>query len=234
MHEITVLVADDEPLLRQAYTLILNADPEFRVVGEACDGREAVKKYDELRPDVVIMDLRMPRLSGVEATAEIMGSSPQARILVVTSMTTEEYLAPALANGASGYLTKDTDGDRLKQALRDVAAGTVALGPVVAEKLVRLVVQNRAAESALAEHETSAPASRPAAAPLAEPLTPREQSVLDLLAEGLTNQEMSERLFLSDSTVKANLARVMHKLGASNRVQALVLAVRQGLVTIGE
>ncbi|MDO5633579.1 MAG: response regulator transcription factor [Micrococcus sp.] len=235
MDPITVLVVDDEPLLAQAYEMILGSDPGITVVGAARDGMEGVEAYQRLRPDVVIMDLRMPVLDGVQATRQIIEFDPQARILVATSMSTEEYLTPALAAGASGYLAKDTDGQRLQRAVHDVAAGTVALGPSVARDLVKLAVQHAEAESSMhpsGSSRTPRSDDRANDQPLRDPLTPREQSVLDLLAEGLTNQEMAQRLFLSDSTVKSNLARVMHKLGANNRVQALLLGVRHGLVEL--
>lgn len=223
MDAITVLIVEDEPLLTQAYTMILEADSGIRVVGTASDGAAGVAEHERLRPDVVLMDLRMPVLNGAEATGRIMREHPEAKVLVVTSMTTEDYLSPALANGAAGYLTKDTDAEGLVRAVRAVEAGTMVLGPSIAREVVDLLLRSGVAP------RTDAPASP---RDLPEALTPREQDVLELLAEGLTNQEMAARLYVSDSTVKSNLARVMHKLGANNRVQALVLGVRAGLVSI--
>jgi len=232
MDAITVLIVEDEPLLTQAYSMILTADPYITVVGTASDGAAGVAEHARLRPDVVLMDLRMPVMDGVEATRRIIREDPDAKVLVVTSMTTEDYLSPALVNGAAGYLTKDTDAEGLIRAIRDVAAGATALSPTIAREVVQLLTRREAQVTCEAGAASVVP-RRPAPA-LREPLTARERDVLELLAEGLTNQEMAGRLCISDSTVKSNLARAMQKLGAANRVQALVLGVQAGLVSIPE
>lgn len=222
MGALCVLVVDDEELLRQAYSLILESDPGLRVVATAPDGAAAVREYERVRPDVVVMDLRMPHMDGVEATRQIACIDPDARVLVVTSMTTQEALLAALGAGASGYVAKDTDSRRLIHAVHDVAAGNVSLGTSLARQLLSRV------SSAPEPSEDR----QPAASATDDGLTQREDEVLRLLCEGLTNREIGQRMFVSESTVKASVARVMAKLGTTNRVRTLLVAAQHGYVTV--
>lgn len=222
MGALSVLVVDDEELLRQAYSLILESDPGLRVVATAPDGAAAVREYERVRPDVVVMDLRMPHMDGVEATRQIACVDPDARVLVVTSMTTQEALLAALGAGASGYVAKDTDSRRLIHAVHDVAAGNVSLGTSLARQLLSRV------SSAPEPSEDR----QPAASATDDGLTQREDEVLRLLCEGLTNREIGQRMFVSESTVKASVARVMAKLGTTNRVRTLLVAAQHGYVTV--
>ncbi|MDO5634587.1 MAG: response regulator transcription factor [Micrococcus sp.] len=222
MESVSVMVVDDEELLRQAFTLILQNDPGLRVVASAADGACAVAEYERTRPDVVVMDLRMPQMDGIEATQRIISIDPDARILVVTSMTTQDALLAALNAGASGYVAKDIDGRRLIHAVRDVAAGNVSLGTTLARRLL-----SRATSSP----DPSLPPRSDASA-RDDGLTQREDEVLQLLCQGLSNREIGEKLFLSESTVKASAARVMAKLGTTNRVQTLLVAAQRGYVSL--
>lgn len=222
MGALSVLVVDDEELLRQAYSLILESDPGLRVVATAPDGAAAVREYERVRPDVVVMDLRMPHMDGVEATRQIACVDPDARVLVVTSMTTQEALLAALGAGASGYVAKDTDSRRLIHAVHDVAAGNVSLGTSLARQLLSRV------SSAPEPSEDR----QPAASATDDGLTQREDEVLRLLGEGLTNREIGQRMLVSESTVKASVARVMAKLGTTNRVRTLLVAAQRGYVTV--
>lgn len=222
MGALSVLVVDDEELLRQAYSLILESDPGLRVVATVPDGAAAVREYERVRPDVVVMDLRMPHMDGVEATRQIACVDPDARVLVVTSMTTQEALLAALGAGASGYVAKDTDSRRLIHAVHDVAAGNVSLGTSLARQLLSRV------SSAPEPSEDR----QPAASATDDGLTQREDEVLRLLCEGLTNREIGQRMFVSESTVKASVARVMAKLGTTNRVRTLLVAAQHGYVTV--
>lgn len=222
MGALSVLVVDDEELLRQAYSLILESDPGLRVVATVPDGAAAVREYERVRPDVVVMDLRMPHMDGVEATRQIACVDPDARVLVVTSMTTQEAFLAALGAGASGYVAKDTDSRRLIHAVHDVAAGNVSLGTSLARQLLSRV------SSAPEPSEDR----QPAASATDDGLTQREDEVLRLLCEGLTNREIGQRMFVSESTVKASVARVMAKLGTTNRVRTLLVAAQHGYVTV--
>ncbi|MEE1621655.1 response regulator [Zafaria sp. Z1313] len=229
MGELGILIVDDEPLQRQALSMIVGGSPGFRVVGEAADGRAAVEGYLDHGPDVVLMDLMMPRMNGVEASQRLMRLDPRARIVVMTSLASEQFLVPALAAGACGYLTKDVGAEEILDALRGAAAGDLRLSATVTRNLVQLAVRNFSAETTADPRAAAPDGGDPAVR-----VTAREQSVLDLLARGLSNAEIGQELYLSEATVKANLARVMMKLGAQNRVQTLIKAVRLGLVDLAE
>lgn len=226
MDEITLLVVDDEPLLVQALCIIVGQSPDFRVIGTASNGQDAVNVYFDLLPDVVLMDLVMPRLTGVEAIARIVEKDPAARILTMTSMSSEDSLIPSLVAGASGYLTKDATAEAILDAVRRVHGGEMALSPEATHHLVHTLVTESA------PHQPSATRHEPPGPPLPISLTPRELTILGELAVGRSNTEIAERLFLSESTVKSNLGRIMVKLGTDNRVQTLVRAVQWGLVEI--
>jgi DNA-binding NarL/FixJ family response regulator len=216
----TVLIVDDQALVRVGLRKIFESEPELTVVGEAGDGDEAVARARELRPDVVLMDIRMPGLDGIEATRRIVATQPAARVLILTTFGLDTYVFDALRAGASGFMLKDAPPEELAAAVRIVASGDALLAPAI----TRAVVEEFA--------------RRPQAAPPAQPpavaeLTPREQEVMSLLVRGLSNPEICERLFISDATAKTHVARILQKLGVRDRVQAVIYAYEAGLVTPG-
>jgi DNA-binding NarL/FixJ family response regulator len=209
-----VLLVDDEELVRTGLRMILDVEPDLTVVGDATDGVEALERLHELAPDVVLMDIRMPRMDGLEATRRIVTKS-DAKVVVLTTFDLDEHVYAALAAGASGFLLKDAPASQLVHAIRVAAAGDALLAPSVTRRLI----------ARFSEDRTSV---RPQ---LPDDLTPRETEVLTLLAEGLSNTEIAERLVVGDATVKTHVARVLAKLGVRDRVQAVVLAYRSGLVS---
>ncbi|MDQ1615130.1 MAG: hypothetical protein QOJ60_1069 [Actinomycetota bacterium] len=212
---IRVLIADDQELVRTGFSLILASEPGITVVGDAPDGRKAVELTRALRPDVVLMDIRMPLLDGVAATAALTADPGcDSRVLVLTTFDDDDYVYAALEAGASGYLLKDAPADQLVSAIRVVAAGESILAPTVTTRLVRQVASGR---------------PDPVAVAAVGRLTPRETEVLSLVADGRSNREIAAGLFLSEATVKTHVARVLTKLGARDRVQAVVTAYRSGL-----
>ncbi|HEX3647693.1 MAG TPA: response regulator transcription factor [Pseudonocardiaceae bacterium] len=208
---ITVLVADDHEVVRTGYAALLDTQPDFTVVGTAGDGVEAVRGCRELSPDVVLMDVRMPRMDGIEATRQLAGGP---RVLILTTFDLDEYVYDALRAGASGFLLKDVTAERLFDAVRVVAAGEALLAPTVTRRLIGEFARQR---------------PTPAPAPLAA-LTPRETQVLRLVAEGLSNPEIATRLVVTEETVKTHVSRVLNKLGLRDRTQAVVTAYESGLV----
>ena len=219
---IRVLVADDQELVRTGFRLILETEDDITVVGQAADGVEAVDLARRHRPDVVLMDVRMPTLDGIEATARLVGpdASPPApvRVLMLTTFDMDDYVYAALRNGASGFLLKDTPPEDLVRAIRVVAAGDALLAPSVTRRLIQDVSRTRA---------------QPVVPPGLATLTDREREVLGLVARGLSNAEIAEALVLGETTVKTHVGRVLMKLGLRDRVQAVVLAYESGLVTPG-
>lgn len=215
---IRVLVADDQDLVRTGLRMILDAQPDIEVVGEAADGRAAVRLALELRPDVCLFDIRMPELDGIEAVRELAGpgvSDPMA-IVVITTFDLDEYVHGALKAGARGFLLKDAGPDLLAQAIRAAASGEALIAPSVTARLLRAF--------------TDASATTAPDAPL-DPLTPREEDVLVTVARGLTNAEIADTLHISLSTVKTHLASLMQKLGARNRVEIAMWAYETGRVS---
>jgi DNA-binding NarL/FixJ family response regulator len=216
---IRVLIADDQALVRTGFRVILDAEPDLQVVGEAADGREAVDLVQQKRPDVVLMDIRMPNLDGIEATRHLTALPRAPRVLMLTTFDLDQYVYEALRAGASGFLLKDAGADELLHGVRVVAAGEALLSPSITRRLI-------------ADYARRPPASEQPAA-LAE-LTPRELEVLRLLARGLSNREIARELVLGEATVKTHVARVFQKLDLHDRAQAVVLAYETGLVIPGD
>jgi DNA-binding NarL/FixJ family response regulator len=212
-----VVLADDQALVRAGFRLLLDTEDGFEVVGEAGDGAEAVRQAHEHRPDVVVMDIRMPGTDGLAATRQVCAELPDVKVLVLTTFNVDEYVFEALRSGASGFLLKDTDPVELLHALRVVAEGEALLAPSVTRKLIEEFA-NRP------EHR------RPDPKALRE-LTAREREVLALVAAGMSNEEIAEHLVISPATSRTHVSRVMTKLGARDRAQLVVLAYESGLVS---
>jgi DNA-binding NarL/FixJ family response regulator len=217
---IRVLLCDDQALVRSGFQMILDAQPDIEVVGEAEDGREAIDLANRVLPDVILMDIRMPNLDGVEATRRLVAQGTEARVLILTTFDLDEYVYDAIRAGASGFLLKDVRPGQLVEAIRVVAAGDALLAPSVTRRLL-----DRFAE-VLPGRDQGPPRE------LAS-LTERELEVLKLVAEGLSNAELAERLFLSETTVKTHVSSVLRKLNLRDRVQAVVLAYEAGLARPG-
>jgi DNA-binding NarL/FixJ family response regulator len=216
-----ILVVDDQDVVRAAFEVLLATQPDFVVVGSACDGEQAVRLCRQLRPDVVLMDVRMPGLDGIAATRRIVsapGTAP--RVLILTTFDLDAHVYDALEAGASGFLLKDATAERLFDAVRVVAAGEALLAPTVTRRLVaefsRLRVRRRERDDTL------------------RALTARETEVLRLIAEGLSNTEIADRLVVGEETVKSHVSRVLTKLGLRDRTQAVVLAYESGLIVPGD
>jgi DNA-binding NarL/FixJ family response regulator len=210
---IRVLVADDQSMVRAGFRMLLGGEEDIDVVAEAQNGLEAVEKAGRFNPTVVLMDIRMPELDGLEATRRILAADPAARVLILTTFDLDEYIYEALSAGASGFVLKDDPPEQLIAAIRTVAAGEALLSPAVTKRVI--------------SQFTRAP--RPAPPPGLDELTERELEVFRLIASGLSNAEIGETLFISDTTVKTHVTRVLQKLGLRDRVQAVVLAHQAGL-----
>ena len=215
---IRVLLADDQALVRAGFRMILKAEPGIEVTGEAGDGAEAVALARELSPDVVLMDVRMPILDGIEATRRIVDGDDAPRVLVLTTFDLDEYVYEALRAGASGFLLKDAPEDQLVAGIRIVAGGGSLFAPAVTRRLIERFAGTRAMELP----------------PELDELTAREREVLRLVARGLSNAEIAATLFVSEHTVKTHVAHVLRKLDLRDRVQAVVLAYETGIVKPGE
>jgi len=217
-----ILIADDQALVRVGLRKILEAEPELTVVAEAADGEDAVGAARRERPDVVLMDIRMPVLDGIEATRRIVGAQPSARVLILTTFGLDAYVYDALRAGASGFMLKDAPPEEIAAAVRIVASGEALLAPAV----TRAVIEE------LARRPAAAPP--PPSPPALDDLTPREREVLELLARGLSNPEICRRLVISEATAKTHVARILQKLGLRDRVQVVIFAYESGLVAAGE
>jgi len=214
-----VLIADDQVLVRVGLRKILEFEPDIEVVGEAGNGEEAVRQAGRLRPDVVLMDIRMPVLDGLEATRRITGAHPECRVLILTTFGLDGYVFEALRAGASGFMLKDAAAEEIAGAVRIVATGDALLAPAV----TRAVIEEFARQ----------PPHRDQPRAVAE-LTPREREVLDLLLQGLSNPEICGRLFISDATAKTHVAHILQKLDVRDRVQAVIYAYEHGVITPGD
>jgi DNA-binding NarL/FixJ family response regulator len=222
----SILLVDDQPMLRMGYRMILEAQPDLTVVGEAGNGHEAIELTSTLEPDVVLMDVRMPGLDGVQATERIIASGSDSRIIILTTFDLDEYAFGALRAGASGFLLKDAPPPDLLSAIRAVATGDAVVAPSVTRRLLSQFA-----------HRLPTPGETPeagephdAADPRIESLTPRERELLVEVARGLSNAEIAERLVLSEATVKTHVGRILGKLGLRDRVQIVVFAYETGLV----
>ncbi|WP_256640691.1 response regulator [Streptomyces murinus] len=217
---IRVLIADDQEMVRQGFTVLLDAQPGIEVVGQAVDGREAITRSAELSPDVVLMDIRMPELGGIQATEHIAVTQPAVKVLVLTTFDLDEYVYDALRAGASGFLLKDASADKLAEAVRVVAGGDALLAPGVTRRLI--------AEFSRLHGGRRSPGHR-----RVRDLTERETEVLALIAQGLSNAEIADRLVVAEQTVKTHVGRILVKLGLRDRTQAAIFAYESGLIRPG-
>ncbi|TFC69747.1 response regulator transcription factor [Cryobacterium sp. TMS1-20-1] len=217
---ISILLVDDQALLRVGFRMVLEAEDDFTVVGEASDGAQAIALAARLNPDVVLMDVRMSGVDGIEATRQIMAAQPETRIIILTTFDLDEYAFGGLRAGASGFLLKNAEPGELIAAIRTVVSGEASVSPRVTRRLLDLF------GTKLPQPETGGASNAMALAAL----TDRETEVFLAIAEGLSNTELAERFFLSESTVKTHVGRILHKLGLRDRVQAVILAYEVGLV----
>jgi DNA-binding NarL/FixJ family response regulator len=216
---IRVMLVDDQAMVRTGFRMILEAEPGITVVGEAVDGREAVEMVERARPDVILMDVRMPNMDGIEACGRICASDTTARVMMLTTFDLDDYVHAALRAGASGFLLKDAPPEQLIGAIRVVAAGDALLAPSVTQTLIDEIARR--------------PVGQPEVFPGIHELTDRESEVIRLMARGLSNGEIASELFLGEATVKTHVGRILSKLGARDRVQAVVAAYESGLVVPG-
>jgi DNA-binding NarL/FixJ family response regulator len=224
---ISVLLADDQPLLRRGFRMILEAEQGLTVAGEAGDGAEAVEIARQVKPDVVLMDIRMPGTDGIEATRRITAAEPGVRVLVLTTFDLDEYAFGALRAGASGFLLKDVRPHELVAAVRTVASGDAVVSPRVTRRLLEEYAQQLPVAG-------GADADQARRYPQLSSLTEREREVLAVVAQGLSNTEIAASLFVSETTVKSHVGRILAKLGLRDRVQIVVLAYESGLVRPGK
>lgn len=213
---IRILIADDHAIVREGLRALIQTEPHLQLVGEASDGVQAVLKARSLKPDVILLDLMMPRQDGIGAITDIKADNPNARILVLTSFAEDDKVFGAIKAGAVGYLLKDSSPDELLRAIHDVHAGESSLHPTIARKLIR---------------ELNRPSALP---PTEEPLTEREVEVLRLVAQGLSNDEIADKLVISERTVRTHVSNILDKLHLANRTQAALYALREGLASLDQ
>ena len=213
--QVRVLIVDDDDLMRAGLRSVLSSDERLRVVGEAGDGRSAVERTLELRPDVVLMDVRMPDLDGIAATRELLGVAPDSRVVILTTFEQDDYIFGALSAGASGFLLKRTRPEELIAAIHTIAAGDSLLSPSVTRTVIDRMARQPTPDTSVAQR--------------LEELTPRERGVLELVARGLSNGEIAQTLVIEESTVKTHMKRILTKLRARDRVQAVIFAYESGL-----
>ncbi len=216
--KVRVLITDDQAIVRKGIRALLLTEPDIEVIGEAENGLAAIKQVETLHPDVILMDLMMPEMDGIEAIRRITTKQPKARILVLTSFATDDKVFPAIKAGALGYLLKDSSPEELVQAIRQVEAGESSLHPAIARKLLQ---------------ELSRP-PEPQRPPTTEPLTEREVEVLRLLARGLGNQEIADQLVISEATVRTHVSNILSKLHLASRTQAALYALQKGLASLDD
>ncbi|MEU4090350.1 response regulator transcription factor [Streptomyces aureus] len=217
----SVLIVDDQPLQRLGFRMLLESTPDTDVVGEASHGADAVRRAAELRPDVILMDVRMPGMDGIEATRRVVASGGRSRVLILTTFDLDEYAYAALRAGASGFLLKDAHPEELLAGIRAVAAGDAVIAPALTRRLL----------DAYARHLPHDPSgSRPVDDPRVQALTEREYEIFVAIGEGWSNSEIAERLVVAESTVKTHVGRVLAKVGVRDRVQAVILAYDLGVV----
>ena len=215
---IQVLIVDDHAIVRDGIRSLLSTIPDMEVAGEAANGSQAVSLFNRLQPDIVLMDLVMPEMDGIQAIEQIIAPNPEARILVLTSFATDDKIFPALKAGACGYLLKDSDSEELVRSIREVQRGESSIDPKIARKLLREI----------SDPPPQAPPSE------VDPLTVRELEVLKLVAQGKSNQEIAQQLVISEGTVRAHVSNILVKLHLASRTQATLYALRQGLASLDE
>lgn len=213
------MLVDDQAMVRTGFRMILEAEPDLTVVGEAVDGRDAVDMVARARPDVILMDVRMPNMDGIDACEQICSTSDRSRVMMLTTFDLDDYVHAALRAGASGFLLKDAPPEQLVDAIRVIASGDALLAPSVTQTLIDEIARR--------------PAGQPDAFPGIATLTTRELDVIRLMARGMSNGEVASDLYLGEATVKTHVGRILSKLGARDRVQAVVAAYESGLVTPG-
>ena len=232
--KIRVLAVDDQRVVREGLAMLLGLLPDVEVVGTAADGEEALALAGELRPDVILMDLRMPRVDGVEATRRLRASHPEIKVVVLTTYADDRSVLDALRAGALGYLTKDAGADEIRQALQRVASGQAAVDPAVQLHLIEAIAATTSTSTSTSRAATAATTTGATSAPqLPDGLTPREAEVLGLIGAGLSNTEIAAQLFVSEATVKSHVNHMLPKIGARDRAQAVGYAYRHGLVPPG-
>ncbi len=231
--KIRVLLADDQDIIRTGLTIILNHQPDLEVVGQAADGVEAVELTKKLQPDVILMDIKMPRLNGIQATRQIMTAMPRTQIIILTTYDTDDWVFDGIRAGAVGYLLKDAPGENLAEAVRGAMRGESQMDPTVARKVLREFQHVTAGHRPTTGPTAAGQAASPALdeEPL-EKLTDREEEILKLLAAGLPNKEIAQQLALSEGTVKNHISAILAKLHANDRTQAVLTALKRGLVDL--
>jgi NarL family two-component system response regulator LiaR len=216
--KIRILITDDQAIVRKGIRALLATEPNIEVAGEAENGKEAIRQFEKLKPDVILMDLQMPEMGGIEAIGHITTGNPKARILVLTSFATDDKVFPAIKAGALGYLLKDSSPEELIQAIRQVHRGESSLHPTIARKVLQ---------------ELSRPPA-PEQQPTSEPLTEREVDVLRLVARGMGNQQIADQLIISEATVRTHVSNILSKLHLASRTQAALYALQKGLASLDD